>query len=245
MEGLLIEICSDELYDIVDTRNDQIGTLRLYYGQTKEVLPINSTVEFEIKISSTGNRYAKYVSLVERNHAIFNTEDRTRWYEWGENEEADFIANVVPLIGDDIRKHPDKDRISWSIDLYNYTNNRPADLKTQNTPFFTVSKYKYKGVVCDPAYSVTFNRKDYENYKKHYPDCEIYFWVHWTQLSYKDITVPELYGVWKGNFSKMAECIENGKSPLHPYKHRKTDDHNAKDSYIFNLQDTDIFEHIL
>lgn len=245
MEGLLVEILDNESYDIVDTRNDQYGRLRLYYNRIKETLPLNCTVEFEVKTSSAGNRYAKFISLVERNQALFNTEDRSRWYEWGENEEADFIANVVPIIGDDIRIHPDKAHCSWAIDLYDYTRNRPADLKTQNTPFFTVSKYRYKGVRCNPAYSVTFNRKDYDNYRVHYPDCDIYFWVHWTQLTYREITVPEIRGVWKGDFSRMAECIENGDAPLHPYIHRQNDDHNARDSYVFNLQDQDIFQQIV
>lgn len=126
-----------------------------------------------------------------------------------------------------------------------YSNNRPADLKTQTTPFFKVSKYKYKGVRCDPAYSVTFNRKDYENYKQNYPNCDIYFWVCWKQLEYKGITVPKINGVWRGVFSKMAMCIESGSAPLHPYVHRKDDDHNAKDSFVFNLLDEEVFERLI
>ncbi len=245
MEGILIEILDDKSYDIVDTRNDQYGRLRLYYNCMKERLPQNSTVEFEIKTNSTGGHYAKFISLVERNQTQFNTEDRSQWYGLGEDEEAAFIANIVPLIGNDIRINPKKAHCKWAIDLYDYTLNRPADLKTQNTPFFFVSRYKYKGKRCNPAYSVTFNRKDYNYYKEKYPNCDIYFWIHWTQCTYKETTVPEIYGVWKADFSKIAECIENGQAPLHPYMHRQNDDHNAKDSYIFNLQDTDIFQQLI
>ena len=36
-----------------------------------------------------------------------------------------------------------------------------------------------------------------------------------------------------------------GSAPLHPYIHRKDDDHNAKDSFVFNLLDTEIFEKVV
>ena len=245
MEGLLVEIRNGDSYDIVDTRNNKYGRLRMYYNKLKKVIPLKSTVKFELKTSKEGNHYAKFISIVERNQVIFNTEDRQKWYEWGEEAESDFIAKIVPQIGDDIRINPNKDRCAWAIDLYNYTLNRPADLKTQNTPFFTASKYKYKGTTCDPTYSITFNRKDYNNYKAHYSDCDIYFWIHWKQLKYENKVVEEIYGVWMGNFSKMAECIESGSAPLHIYKHRRDDDYNSKDSYIFNLLDKEVFKQII
>ncbi|MDO4705225.1 MAG: hypothetical protein Q4A98_03305 [Comamonadaceae bacterium] len=47
-----------------------------------------------------------------------------------------------------------------------------SDLKTQNTPFFTASRYGL-----DPRFAVTFNRKDYERYKRIYPSIVIYFWI--------------------------------------------------------------------
>lgn len=245
MEGLLVEIKSDKPYDIVDTRNDQYGRLRIYYPQSKPCLKTNTSVHFKVKKSSSGYTYAVYVSVVERNQVPFNTEDRSKWYEWGEDAEADFIQHIVPQIGLNIQKNPEKVHCSWAIDLYDYTNNKPADLKTQNMPFFTVSQYKYKGSTCDPAYSVTFNHKDYKHYKNTYPNCDIYFWVHWKQLSYREITVSEVYGVWRGAFSKMAMCIETKQAPLHRYIHRKDDDHNAKESYIFNLLDTEVFTRVI
>lgn len=244
MEGLFVEICPTESYDIVDTRNKQYGRLRMYYNQLKANLALNTTVSFDIKRSASENIYAKYIATVERNAAIFNTEDRDQWYSWGENEENDFITHIVPHLNLDIRINPQKKTCSWAIDLIDYTNNRPADLKTQNTPFFTVGKYHYKGVPCNPDYSVTFNRKDYNNYRINYPNCDIYFWVHWIQTQYRNITVQEIYGVWRGNFSQMALCIENGDVPLHHYMHRVNDDHNAKDSYVFNLKDEDVFEKV-
>jgi hypothetical protein len=107
--------------------------------------------------------------------------------------------------------------------------------------FYEIDKPdEYKNRFCDPSYSVTFNRKDYLNYARKAPDCDIYFWISWKQLKYRDITVNPLYGVWRADFGKMIECIENGQAPLHQYQHRTNDDHNAKDSYIFDLRDTDI-----
>lgn len=245
MEGILVELCPNKTYDIVDTRNNQYHRLRMYYDKLTTSLSVNMTVEFDVKVSAAGNAYAIFKSIVERNQSIFNTEDRSRWYVWGEDAEADFITHIVPDLHLDIRKNPEKESCSWAIDLIDYTNQKPADLKVQNTPFFTVGKYFYNGHRCNPAYSVTFNRKDYENYMNNYPNCDIYFWVHWTQLEYREINVPEIYGVWRGNFKRMAEMINNNSAPLHPYLHRKNDDHNAKDSYIFDLRDTSVFEHLL
>ncbi|PJI06831.1 hypothetical protein [Clostridium pasteurianum] len=53
--------------------------------------------------------------------------------------------------------NPEKKENPKAIDLNLY-----ADLKTQKTTFFTAMK-KYQ---CDPQYTVTFNYKDYEYYKK-------------------------------------------------------------------------------
>lgn len=245
MRGLVIECDDNRGFAVVDTRNDQYGRLRLYYSEPSGALAVGTTVEFELKVSAAGNAYGKLTSIVERNQARFNTEDRSQWYVWGEDAEADFVEKVVPLLGLDIRKNPEKEDRSWAIDLIDHTNGRPADLKVQNTPFFTVAKYRYRGERCDPVWSVTFNRKDYDNYRKNHPDCLIYFWVHWTQLEYRGATVPEIRGIWRAEFSKLAELIEAGAVPLHPYQNQKTDDHNAKDSYVFCLRDEEVFERLL
>ncbi len=245
MEGILVELNRNQKCGIVDTRNNVYKRLTIYFRAIPSNLKPDMTVRFEVVLSKKGNYYAKFHSIVERYDAIFNTEDREKWYLWGEDAEKSFIENIVPKIGIDIRKNPDKETCSWAIDLYDYTNNRPADLKTQNTPFFTVGKYKYKGVKCDPAYSVTFNRKDYENYLQNYPTCDIYFWIHWNHYAYEGIVVPEIYGVWRAGFAKMVESIQSSEVPLHKYTHRRTDDYNAKDSYIFNLLDSSVFEKLL
>lgn len=103
----------------------------------------------------------------------------------------------------------------------------------------------YGGMPYNPTYTVTFNRKDYENYLERHPNCDIYFWVYWRQLTYRGISVNELYGVWRAPFSRMAQKIQAGEVALHHYMHRVNDDHNAKDSYLFNLTDVDVFERLI
>lgn len=90
-----------------------------------------------------------------------------------------------------------------------------------------------------------YNRKDYENYIKSHSDCNIYFCVYWSQLAYRNIRVNELYGVWRAPFLKMAGKIQAGEVALHAYMHRMNDDHNAKDSYLFNLADVAVFERLI
>jgi hypothetical protein len=38
-------------------------------------------------------------------------------------------------------------------------------------------------------------------------------------------------------FSELAKAIEAGSVPLHPYMRRKNDSINAKDSFVFDLQE--------
>ncbi len=246
MEGRLTYLKAHENWGKVDTRNDELGVLTIYFQNVTEDIQVNSTVEFDVLISKTTEKpYAKFLKVADRNQVVFNTEDRDLWYAWGEDFETDFIENIVPRINIDIRKNPEKEYCPWAIDLIDYTNDKPADLKTQNTPFFTAGKYTYGEEPYNPQYTVTFNKKDYENYLENHPGCDIYFWVHWTQLSYKSYSVQEMYGVWKAKFSRMAEKIQADEVVLHEYLHRKDDDHNARESYLFNLADESVFERLL
>lgn len=54
-----------------------------------------------------------------------------------------------------------------------------------------------------------------------------------------------MYGVWKAEFSRMTEKIQANEVRLHEYLYRKDDDHNARDSYLFNLVDQSVFERLL
>ena len=253
MEGILLSVDRSRGRGTVDTRNDKLGVLTIYFGsQIPSTVQENCSVSFEVRKSAAGNVYAKYLSVVERNAAVFNTEDRDKWYSWGEDFEKDFIEVIVPLIGTDIRKNPEKETCSWAIDLVDYTHKRYADLKVQATPFFSAgsSKHKYCGRRYNPTYTVTFNKKDYEKYKQEYPQCDIYFWVNWKQLEYSfpngiTVRVKPLRGVWRAAFPVMCSLIEQNKVSLHAYQHRVDDDHNAKESFLFDLSDVSVFERLL
>lgn len=253
MEGILLSVDKSANKGRVDTRNDEFGILTIYFGNmVPNDVRENCSVHFEIKKSAAGNTYAKFVSVVERNQAVFNTEDRDQWYTWGEDYEKDFIEKVVPKLGVDIRINPEKKKCAWAIDLFDYTKNIYADLKVQETPFFSAgsAKHVYCGGRYDPTYTVTFNKKDYENYCKTHPDCDIYYWVNWKQLQYsfpngRVITVQQLRGVWRAPFQVMRSLIERGDVSVHAYQHRVNDDHNARDSYLFLLSDTSVFTRLI
>lgn len=228
----------------VDSRNDELGVLNIYQFPSIGI-EINTTVEFRIQNNKmTGKPYAVFERVADRNDSLFNTEDRSLWYSLGENKEIEFVSKLVPSLGVHLIINPDKAHDPTVIDLWDMTNNRPADLKVQTTPFFTSDKYFYKGKKYIPQYTVTFNKKDYEKYKLEYPNCDVYFWVNWQQLSYREKSVAPLNGVWRASFSKMIEYIENGTVVLHEYMYRKNDNHNAKDSYLFLLSDNDIFQRL-
>ena len=245
MEGRLLSFDPISKKGIVDSGSRVYGCLTIYFQQVPPSLIVGSTIHFSTRTSSNGNTYAVFIEVVERNDSLFNTEDKELWYEWGANQEVDFVNKIVPLIKIDVRINPQKSTDPAKIDLYDYTNNRYADLKVQNTPFFMSGRYLYKNVPYDPAYTVPFNHKDYLNYKQHYPNCDIYFWVIWKQTSYRDVTVANIRGVWRARFPDMANAIKSKQVVLHEYIHRRNDDHNAKSSYLFNLNDSTVFERLL
>ncbi|SIR62906.1 cold-shock protein [Paenibacillus macquariensis] len=200
-------------------------------GEGFKTLTVGQTVEFNIE---SGNRgfIATNVSIVMRNAAIeHDTEDKGYWCKKGELEEEAFVREVVPKIRKNLIKHPMKTTRKTFIDLLNQDNGNVADLKVQNTPFFTIGKKGY-----DPQYAVTFNHKDYVYYKKEYPDAEIYFWVNWKQLEWNSFSVHPLYGVWEVSFQFLMQEIEAGKALLHKYIHRENDEVNATESYLFDLR---------
>ena len=174
----------------------------------------------------------------ERNAAIeHNTEDKPFWCKTGQKKEEVFIKEIVPKINRSIIIHPEKANNPKHIDLLRTDIAIVADLKTQNTPFFTAGKYyKCSGEKFDPQYTVTFNHKDYDYYSRVYPNSIIYWWVHWTQLQWKELSVQPMYCVYEVPFEFMSKLIQNQKVPLHRYQHRVGDPINAKDSYLFDLR---------
>ena len=64
-------------------------------------------------------------------------------------------------------------------------------------------------------------------------------------MRHKNIVVKPIKGVWRAEFSKIADIINDNKVALHKYMHRCNDDHNAKESYLLNLNDTEVFEKLI
>ncbi len=203
-------------------------------------LRIGQTVEFEIG-KYNGNDVAVNVVVKENvvsggmivNSSLeHDAEDKGYWCSKGEEFEKAFVEKIAPKIRENIIIHPNKKNNATYIDFMNLSCGREADLKVQNTPFFTAgSKYGY-----NPQYTVTFNHKDYVNYKDNYDNPIIYWWVNWQQLEWRSISVSPLYGIWKVDFNTMKEMIENEKVPLHGYQQRVGDSVNATASYLFDLR---------
>lgn len=163
-----------------------------------------------------------------------NLQNKGLWCEIGAGKEEVFVRKYGELLG--LAIHPDKKYNPYGPDLINLKNGKPADLKTQNTPFFQAGKR----FGMDPQFTVVFNHKDRIRYKEKYPNIEIYFAVDWQAITfkseYKTITVNPMQGLWYINFQKLNEVLE--KAPLHNYQQRVNDKKgNAKGSYIVSLAD--------
>lgn len=240
MEGRVKFVSSDRSYGYIDA--GQRGQGDFSFGPVADGIVVGSTVLFTPP--STGKR-ATGVSLVERNGVAICTEDKLAWCKEGADLEIKFVRHIAPLLGRELIIHPEKATNPYYMDLLDTRTGLPADLKCQNTPFFTVGK-KYPGFT--PTYTVTFNHKDYENYRINYPKSDIYWWVCWNQLKYDrqpEIQVEPLRGVWVSPVPLLDALIRSGGAPLHPYQHRKDDQINAKDSYVLDLCNSKTFTRLL
>lgn len=247
MEGQVIEINYEHGYGRIETHNKDLNRLTFYLNKVSERIEENDTVSFEVKKSRAGIYYAQYVKLVRRNVSKYNTEDKQLWCREGELLEQAFVEKIVPKMNLDIIINPEKSINPYAIDLFDRGNNRYADLKSQNTPFFRCGTYIYRksGMRYNPTYTMTFNKKDYERYLALYPNCDIFVCINWTQLEYEGIVVERINGVWRAPFFAMANEINKNNVYLHEYLHRKNDDINAKASYLFDLRDEEIFERMI
>ena len=142
MEGILTYVDPSGRYGKVDTRNDLYKTLFVKFPSLPDKSLVNSSIFFDLTQNEKGVPYAVFRNVVSRNNTVFNTEDRSKWYDFGENYENIFLDKIVPHLDRDITRNPEKDECPWAIDLYDWTEQKYADLKTQTIPFFMVSKYK-------------------------------------------------------------------------------------------------------
>ena len=111
------------------------------------------------------------------------------------------------------------------------------------TPFFTCARYTQDEAGrplarrLDPRLTITFDAKDYRRYCELYPECDIYLYVHWEQLAYRDVEIEPLEGVWVARFADMRAKIEERELVHHYYLRRQGDPRNANDCYLFDLRD--------
>lgn len=160
---------------------------------------------------------------------IHDTEDRSFWYVHGEQLEKQFVefCNANTELQAQINPTKLVDKTVPDLLMNGYL----ADLKSQNTPFFTADRY---GI---PAqYAVTFNRKDYERYSRLYPEIEIYFWIEWQQLEYRERKVKYMRGIYYAPFSYLKQLIEAG-APEHSYQRREREERsNALSSFVLDVR---------
>lgn len=168
--------------------------------------------------------------MSERNSLVpHNTEDKFWWLRHGEGLEHRFVEICLSKLNLDASINPEKALNPMVPDLI--MEGKLADLKTQNTPFFTAGRYGL-----EPRFAVTFNRKDYERYQTLYPHLIIYFWVDWIQTEWKEMRVDYLGGIFRLPFKDVAHMIERG-APEHHYKHRgDPGDRNAKSSFLLDIR---------
>lgn len=135
-------------------------------------------------------------------------EDRNPWYELGCGYEQQFCNSVAPRLGLTAEINPDKNKNPKLPDLL--VNGILSDLKVRTRPFFMA--HEKFGI--DPQYCIMFNRKDYEHYRRRYPDLLIYFWVWWEQtemyLGGYTRRVRPMCGVWRASFSDISRFADRG-----------------------------------
>lgn len=158
-------------------------------------------------------------------HRPINNQDRQSYYKLGEKYEDAFVT-MCQQRKLNAKINPEKEFNKTKPDLLMF--DKVSDLKTQTLPFFKSDRY---GV--SPEDSITFNRKDYERYKRLYPKIDIYVWRGWEEQEAYGVKVKKVIDVLWLPFKKIAKLIEDG-AKEHFYQQRINDRFNAKSSFILN-----------
>lgn len=162
-------------------------------------------------------------------------QDKDSFLELGEQKEHEFVNEIAPMLGLDAKINPEKIDDPTVIDMI--VDGEPADLKVQETPFFT-SENKF-GI--EPQWAVTFNKIDYERYKDKGGDMDIIFWINWKRDEREKgekygTHVAGMSGVWVVPFKKIQEWVENDKVTYHKYQNRHHASRNSNRSYGLDLR---------
>ena len=158
-----------------------------------------------------------------------DTEDREWWWTHGETLESAFVEFGQDWLDLNIQINPGKATTPTLPDLL--VDGKIADLKTQETPFFTADSYGL-----DPRHTVTLNLKDVRYYHECHPRIVLYLWLNWRQRQWRDRTVDYLGGVYRVPLTTILTLIADG-APSHRYDRRQTtDEQNATASYLFDIR---------
>jgi len=175
--------------------------------------------------------------LYDANGAEITNEDlqnKGPWWQRGVEKENIFVHTFGRMLH--VAINPDKEFDPKVPDLIRVESGQLADLKTQNTPFFSASRYGK-----NPQTVVTFNLKDVDYYQRCSPNIFIYFWVEWIAVTFQKgnqrITVAPMTGIWGIPFPGLLDLTRT--APVHAYIQRRNDQQrNARDSYVLDLSDT-------
>lgn len=155
-----------------------------------------------------------------RERGAGDNENKLAWCQAGLVAESAFLENQS-VVGWQFSWNPEKDGNKYTHD---FVASCPVDLKTAGTQW-RLSEEMF-GIPADKAVSI--NAKDFRRYASLYPNIIIVVRVEWLDKTFM-LTIP-----------RARKLVAEGRAKRHEYKNRKDDTAgNAKDSYIFNLDDLD------
>lgn len=163
---------------------------------------------------------------------IASNQDKRTWcMEYGPITERKFVAWATQTLGLDVCMNPAKNGDPYTYDLL--LDRKPADLKTVRTPFY-LARDLYG---LDPQYTVTFNHKDGQRYRKNYPDISIMFDVVFDGSPHQMGCVQPMRLVAVGTLNQVAQAITDSGYHRHGYQQRINDTQgNAKESWLLDVR---------
>lgn len=177
--------------------------------------------------------------MAENKFKVKSTEDIGFWYDMGEKLEKKFCNGIAQRFGIDAKINPEKKKDKTVPDLI-LNNKHLADLKYRATPFFTCKRYDVR---FDPRTTVTFDEIDVKRYMRKYPDLYILFYVNWDVLTYHDMKIDPLIGLWGTTPRAINRLIELDRAKIHYHKRRREDRWgNSKANYLISLDDLHYFK---
>lgn len=151
-----------------------------------------------------------------------DVEDKLAWCKFGEEQEKDFLENVVKNYKLTIAKNKKKETDPYTHDIWTIF---PSDLKTIRTPFYK-AKELYN---IESRYAITMNDKDVVRYKK-YPFFILVFDILYSEwMKEREIRITSIHHI--------SNLIESNKAKKHALKNRINDKKgNGKENWLFDYR---------